>query len=278
MDPLTGIGAAASVVQLVETVGKTIQYLSTIKDEKIERIRLSREFSSLYNILLDLEARLDEGNLDDQWIKGLRSLAMPHGPIDQLEEALGKVLKKLEPKSGFQKTKGTLLWPFDRKQLEEILGQIERQKSTINYALQGDQTNLQKAIKADTGQIPDLVDGFQSIKLGMHSIQNRHQGISPFPSPFSVVRSPTPTLSTPVVRRWSKITVALAMNTTPLPDVMGSVFPSKQHSSSRFLTKRAQCVSSSDNVLLKHRFGFLSKSATQLSYPVYNITSITYIR
>ena len=55
---------------------------------------------------------------------------------------MGKVIKKLEPKSGLSSLKGTFLWPFDRKEVEEILGQIERQKSTINYALQGDQMEL----------------------------------------------------------------------------------------------------------------------------------------
>lgn len=61
MDPLTAIGAGASIAQLIGTVGKTIKYLSDIKDEKKERIRLSRELGSLYNILLDLQERLVEG-------------------------------------------------------------------------------------------------------------------------------------------------------------------------------------------------------------------------
>ena len=178
MDLFTGVGAAASIAQLVETTSRVIKYLSDIKEEKKERIRLSRELSSLLNILLDLEARLDEKGTRDPSMKGLQSLAVPHGPIEQLKEALEGMAKKFEPKSGLSKVKGTLLWPFDRKELEEVLGRIERQKSTINYALQGDQMNLQKAIKADTGQILYLVDDFQNFKLGMDSIQNDLQGIS----------------------------------------------------------------------------------------------------
>lgn len=178
MDPFTATGAAASIIQLVETIGKAIQYLSDIKDEKKERSRLSRELGTLCNLLLDLEDKLNESNEKDQWMNGLRSLALPHGPIEQLKEALAKVLKKLEPKSRLGSLKGTLLWPFDRKEIEEILGQIERQKSTINYALQGDQMNLQKAIKADTGQIPDILSGLQGIKLGVNSMESERKSTS----------------------------------------------------------------------------------------------------
>ena len=96
--------------------------------------------------------------------------------LEQLKEALAKILKKVAPKSGLSSFKGTLLWPFDRKEVEEILRQIERQKSTINYALQGDQMNLQRAIKADTGQIPDLVSGLHSIKLGVNNIEDERRG------------------------------------------------------------------------------------------------------
>lgn len=180
MDPFTATGAAASIIQLVETIGKAIQYLSDIKNEKKERTRLSRELGTLYNLLLDLEEKLDDSNEKDPWMDGLRSLALPHGPIDQLNEAMAKILKKIEPKSGLSGLKGTFLWPFNRKEVEEILGQIERQKSTINYALQGDQMNLQKAIKADTGQIPDIVSGLQSINLGVNNMENQRRGASKF--------------------------------------------------------------------------------------------------
>lgn len=108
----------------------------------------------------------------------MRSLYVANGPIEQLEGTLAKLLQKLEPKSGLAKIRGSLLWPFDRKEVEVIMGQVERQNSTINYALQGDQMNLQRAIKADTEHIPDLVHDFQSIKVGMDSTLDRHQGIS----------------------------------------------------------------------------------------------------
>ena len=177
MDPFSIVGASASLIQLIETVSKAIRYLNDIKNERKERIRVSRELGNLYGILIDLEAKLDDASTNDPYAKGLQSLASRHGPIDQLEDALNTIIKKLESQSGFKKVGRTLIWPFEKKELESIMVRIERQKSTINYALQGDQMHLEKAIKADTQHIPSLADGVQNLQIDIKSMQSRQEGI-----------------------------------------------------------------------------------------------------
>ena len=177
MDPVTAIGAGASVLQLIGVAGKTIQYLNDIKNAPRERFRLTQELNSLYGILIELESRVDEAKAsgDDQWLRGLQSLTVKFGPIEQLGTALTLVVDKVKPAQKIKKVGKTLIWPFTKKEVEEILKQVERQKSTINFALQGDQFNLAKAIKADTMHIPALITGVQDMQIGVTSLQGRHE-------------------------------------------------------------------------------------------------------
>ena len=62
MDPITAIGAGASVLQLVGVAGKAIKYLNEIKNAPRERFRLAQELNSLYGILIELQSREDEAN------------------------------------------------------------------------------------------------------------------------------------------------------------------------------------------------------------------------
>ena len=177
MDPITAIGAGASVLQLVGVAGKAIKYLNEIKNAPRQRFRLSQELNSLYGILIELQSREDEANAreDDEWLKGFRSLTVKLGPIEQLESALESIVNKAKPVSKLKNIGKALVWPFTIKEVEEILKQIERQKSTITFALQGDQMNLTKAIKADTMQIHSLISGVQEMQVGITYLQDHQE-------------------------------------------------------------------------------------------------------
>ena len=165
------------MLQLVGVAGKAIKYLNEIKNAPRERFRLAQELNSLYGILIELQSREDEANAkgDDEWLKGFRSLTVKLGPIEQLESALELIVDKVKPLSKLKKIGKALVWPFTIKEVEEILRQIERQKSTINFALQGDQMNLTKAIKADTMQIHSLISGVQEMQVGVTYLQDRQE-------------------------------------------------------------------------------------------------------
>lgn len=177
MDPITAIGAGASVLQLIAQAGKAIQYLNDVKNAPRERFRLTQELNSLCGILIELESRVDEAKTsgDDKWLRGLQSLTVKFGPIQQLGVALELIVEKVKPGSKIKKVGKALIWPFTKKEIEEILKQVERQKSTINFALQGDQINLEKAIKADTMHIPALVNGVQEMQVGVTYLQGRQE-------------------------------------------------------------------------------------------------------
>ena len=177
MDPITAIGAAASVLQLIGVAGKAIKYLNDIKNAPRERFRLAQELNSLYGILIELESREDEAKAsgDDKWLRGIQSLTVKFGPIEQLQSALELIVNKVKPVSRIKNVGKVLKWPFTKKEVEEILKQIERQKSTINFALQGDQISLAKAIKSDTMQIHTLINGVQEMQVGVTYLQDRQE-------------------------------------------------------------------------------------------------------
>ena len=175
MDPVTAIGAAASVLQLIGVAGKAIKYINDIKNAPRERFHLVQELNNLHEILIVLESRVDEAKMngDDKWLSGLNSLTVKFGLIEQLGAALNSIVDKIKLASKIKTVGRTLIWPFAKKEIAEIMEQIERQKSTINFALQGDQMNLAKAIKADTIQIPALLTGVQEMQVGVTNIQDR---------------------------------------------------------------------------------------------------------
>ena len=63
---------------------------------------------------------------------------MASGPLDQFREALEALAGKLQS-SGTAKSVGKALsWHFEKKEVDEFLNRMERLKSFIALALQGD--------------------------------------------------------------------------------------------------------------------------------------------
>ncbi len=133
------VGLAAAVIQLIDVTTKTIKYINDVKDSSKDRLKVGREASGLLHLLWDLQTQLD-ANKDEEWSYHVRSLNVEHGPIDQLREALEQLAKKLEPKKGVKDAFRAFVWTLDKASTQEILGKIERVKSCIVLAMQGDLT------------------------------------------------------------------------------------------------------------------------------------------
>ncbi|KAL8931112.1 MAG: hypothetical protein Q9208_000216 [Pyrenodesmia sp. 3 TL-2023] len=154
MDP---ISFTASVAALIGVLSKTISYLNAVKNASAERKALSQEAAGLLPVVISLQNKVEDHGSVESCSEGIRVLATEYGALDQLRDALSQLATILKPgKSGIKNITGTLSWPFDRKLCEEILKKIERVKSKINLALQGDIYKTVHLIKADTAGI-DLV-------------------------------------------------------------------------------------------------------------------------
>ncbi|KAL8888658.1 MAG: hypothetical protein Q9192_006142, partial [Flavoplaca navasiana] len=131
------VALVAAVVQLVDVTKKTISYIESVKDASQDRLKVGREASGLLPLLYDLKSEVSV-NENEEWSRCVRSLAMEHGPIDQLREALEQLAEKLKPRTGLKGTLRAFVWTLDKAYTQEILGKIERVKTRVILALQGD--------------------------------------------------------------------------------------------------------------------------------------------
>jgi len=134
MDPITGIGLAASIAQLLDATMKFIDYVNRVKKAPQHRVMLAIEATTLLGLLTSLKYRVEQAELEhDPWYLGVQSLGGKNGPIEQLKLEMATLVAKLEPKFG-----GSLTWPFSETTIDNTLARVERLKSHIGLALQDD--------------------------------------------------------------------------------------------------------------------------------------------
>lgn len=111
MDPLSVTASIVAVVQITATV---IDYLRSIKDAPKDRARLAIEASSVYNRLVNLQYRLEEGERGERWFTGIRALAVQNGPLDQYRNTLEQLQEKITGGGRLRKLGDALLWKFTK--------------------------------------------------------------------------------------------------------------------------------------------------------------------
>ena len=135
---MEALAGAVSVVQLFEITIKTIKYLYRVKEASNERTGLLREAQTLLTLLLSLQAQVDKAKQSEAWFVGIKSLTIKNGPLDQLRDGLENLTDKLKAEKGMKTTVRKFVWTLDKTYCEDLLQKIERAKSSINLALQGD--------------------------------------------------------------------------------------------------------------------------------------------
>ena len=138
MDPITAIGFAANIVQLIDATSKTISYLNDVKDAPKDRAKLARETAGLLSLLIDLRYQVEDTNSTDPWFTGLQSLGGEGRPLEEFKRAMEELAEKLIPTSAVKKFGRALRWTLDKKEINTILSKIERLKTLVGLALQKD--------------------------------------------------------------------------------------------------------------------------------------------
>ena len=138
MDPVSAIGLTASLVQLIGTATKTIEYLNDIKNAPKERTQLSQETLSLLSLLMSLRDKVETADPTSSWFSHVRSLDQPRGPLEQYRKSLESLMKILATKTGLKNVRQRLIWPFDKKKIHDALTMVEQLKTLISIALQED--------------------------------------------------------------------------------------------------------------------------------------------
>ncbi len=135
MDPVTAVGLAAAIIQLMDATMMAIKYLNDVKDAPKDRSKIARDATSLMVLLTDLRYRVEETDSTDPWFTGVRLLGVDGGPLDQFKEALDDLARRLKPKTGIKKLGKMLIWTLDKKNIDDILDSIERLKTLVTLSL-----------------------------------------------------------------------------------------------------------------------------------------------
>jgi hypothetical protein len=138
MDPVTAVGLATSIVQLIDATTTAIKYLNDVKDAPKDRATLAREGSSLLALFIDLRYRVEEAESTGPWFTSMRSLGAHGGPLDQFKDAMEELVRKLKPEAGIKKLGKALTPTLDKNEISNVLSKIERLKTLVSLALQKD--------------------------------------------------------------------------------------------------------------------------------------------
>src|SRR6266566_2974105 len=151
------IGTTASILTLVDVCAKMIQYIQDVKDGSSERTRLRMEIIATKGILEALVTTVKDAEAaPESWSETIRSINQNGGPLDLLQGvliALHDELGRAASANRIERASRSLLWPFKKKDVEERLKVIERQKSLLALALDNDHMALSKEIQSDTRAI-----------------------------------------------------------------------------------------------------------------------------
>ena len=121
-------GGVASAAQLMIVARKVIRYVEGVKHASEDQEQLLRETRSLLQLLLQIKE--DPADREET-----RWLTAPDGPLDQLKIAMEAIAPKLVRSSGLRGMATKLRWPDIKKDIESVLGILERCKSLINLFL-----------------------------------------------------------------------------------------------------------------------------------------------
>lgn len=140
---MDGLSAAASIITVVELSTKVaelcVQYFLEVKDARDDISRLHREVVNLYMAVSEIHrvVKSPYGAKLSASQKSLDAIRDCFGQLNSLEAQLDPRCKgKAMSRFGWR----ALKWPFQSKDVDKIIGKLERCKGTISLTLQVDQT------------------------------------------------------------------------------------------------------------------------------------------
>lgn len=145
-------GILGAVALLVQSSVKVAGYIKGVRGSSSDRQRLLSEINSTVASCQTLQDFV-EMNGEKEWASTLKMLNNANGPIAQLQGCLDHLQRKLHLTSDQDDQVKALRWPFDKKETQEVLVFIERQKSLFQIAQQNDHLRLSLAIRSDTHDI-----------------------------------------------------------------------------------------------------------------------------
>lgn len=141
MDPLSLTASIIAVIQTTLVIVDTCyQYKSTVSNSSKEVTRIIQQLNSLRSVLERLIEILDNESPDSTRLSTVASLARKDGPLEGCVRGLEELKVRLQPKTGWAKTKVALVWPLKEKEERKVLSDLNDMKTTLHFALETDHT------------------------------------------------------------------------------------------------------------------------------------------
>ncbi|KAK4150139.1 hypothetical protein C8A00DRAFT_37273 [Chaetomidium leptoderma] len=146
-DPLSTVANVLAVLKLAVAATK---YIKDVKQGSTDRLRLRDELRSTTCLLEMLKDRIDDSEDatgDDAEIlkpSSIASLAGEEGPLALFKRLLEDIIARLAPQDRLRRLTQPFTWPFDKKDIAELVSALERLKSHFSLAMQNDLVELAK--------------------------------------------------------------------------------------------------------------------------------------
>ncbi|KAH6847660.1 hypothetical protein B0I37DRAFT_391490 [Chaetomium sp. MPI-CAGE-AT-0009] len=153
-DPLSTI---ANVLAVLKLAAAATQYIKEVKQASSDRLRLRDELRSTTCLLEMLKDRLEDSeyaeNSDAETLKpysiaslegGNGPLEGGDGPLELFRRVLEDIIRKLAPPNTLKRLAQSFTWPFDKKDVAELVSTLERLKSHFTLVMQNDLVELTK--------------------------------------------------------------------------------------------------------------------------------------
>jgi hypothetical protein len=140
-DPLSTV---ANILAVLKLAVAATQYIKDVKQGSADRLRLRDELRSTTCLLEMLKDRIDDSEdaAEDDGAalnpSSIASLAGEDGPLALFKRILEEIIAKLAPQDRLRRYAQSLTWPFDKKEIAELISSLERLKSHFSLIMQND--------------------------------------------------------------------------------------------------------------------------------------------
>jgi hypothetical protein len=130
-----GLALTASIVAILQLSGAVINVLATAYAGTEDRNEIMAELSSITGVLFHLKDLVERSQSDGSWPVRMVSLASLPSQIAHFQSVLDGLYLKVKPVAGLGAIGKFLKWPFQKKQSQDILAALGRQKSDFLLCL-----------------------------------------------------------------------------------------------------------------------------------------------
>jgi hypothetical protein len=142
------LGAVASVLTILKLAGAATKYIKDVKQGSSDRLRLRDELRSTTCLLEMLKDRIEDSEdaatsdaeSDALTLKpsSIASLAGDDSPLALFQQILEDIISKLAPQDRLRRLTQPFKWPFDKKDIAELVSALERLKTHFTLIMQND--------------------------------------------------------------------------------------------------------------------------------------------